>query len=136
MRSRTRSCYRLLATYQLISAFILYADDYLISYRASSLNSRLVHENLWVSKSMTPCLGNRHRSITLLRDNNNTLKTTINNHEEEFFNFLTQQPLHLKSNQHIQHDKHNSIETLTSPTQCYAVDFNDDFVTITIIASH
>lgn len=85
---------------------------------------------------MTPCLGNRHRSITLLRDNNNTLKTTINNHEEEFFNFLTQQPLHLKSNQHIQHDKHNSIETLTSPTQCYAVDFNDDFVTITIIASH
>jgi len=131
VRSRTRSCYRLLATCQIISVLTLNADDYLIGYRASALNSRLVHENLWVSKSMTPCLGNRYKSITLARDNNNTLKTTLDKNEEEFLDFLTQQPLHLKSNQHVLQDKHNSIETLTSPTQCYAVDFNDDFVTLT-----
>lgn len=132
MRSRTRSCYRLFTVYQIISASLaLGADDYLIGYRASSLNSRLTHENLSISKSMTPCIGNHHKSLTLPRDSNDTLKLTLDKHEEEFFDFVTQQPLHLKSNQNIQVQKHTSIDTLTVPTQCYAVDFNDDFVTLT-----
>lgn len=131
MRSRTRNGYVLLTACQIISTLILSADDYLIGYRASSLNSRLVHENLSISKSMTPCTGNHQKSLTLPRDSNDSLKSTLTAHEEEFLDFLTQQPLHLKSNQHVLQDKHNSTETLTSPTQCYAVDFNDDFVTLT-----
>lgn len=131
MRSRTRSCYRLLTAYQIINILTLNADDYLIGYRVSTLNSRLTNENLSISKSMTPCIGNHQKSLTLTRASNDTLKTTLDKNEEEFLDFLTQQTLHLQSNQNIYTQKHTSIDTLTAPTQCYAVDFNDDFVTIT-----
>jgi hypothetical protein len=133
VRSRTRNGYFLLAACQLISTLMLNADDYLIGYRASSHNSRLTHENLSISKSMTPCTGNHHKSLTLPRNPNDSLKSTLTTHEEEFFDFVTQQTLHLKSNQNIQIQKHTSIDTLTVPTQCYAVDFNEDFVTIILL---
>jgi hypothetical protein len=82
---------------------------------------------------MTPCTGNHHKSLTLPRNPNDSLKSTLTTHEEEFFDFVTQQTLHLKSNQNIQIQKHTSIDTLTVPTQCYAVDFNEDFVTIILL---
>lgn len=133
MRSRTRNGYFLLAACQLISTLMLNADDYLIGYRASSVNSRLTHENLSISKSMTACVGNRHDSLTLPRTPNDSLKHTLTEHEEDFFDFIIRQTLHLKSNQNIQAQEHISIDTLTIPIQCYAVDFNEDFVTIILL---
>jgi hypothetical protein len=112
---------------------LLHADDYLIGYRASTLNSRLTHESLSISKSMTPCIGTRQKSLTLARNSNDTLKFTLDKNEEVFFDFVTQQTLHLKSNQNIHIQNHVSIDTLTVPTQCYAVDFNEDFVTLTLL---
>jgi len=82
---------------------------------------------------MTPCVGKHQNTLTLPRNFNDTLKCTLDQNEEEFFDFVTHQVLHLKSNQVIHTQKHASIETLTVPTQCYAVDFNEDFVTITYL---
>jgi hypothetical protein len=82
---------------------------------------------------MTPCLGIRKSTLTLPRQLNEPLEITLKNNEEEFFTFATQQALHLQSHQDIGIQSHNSTETLTLPTHCYAVEFNDDTATITLL---
>jgi hypothetical protein len=108
-------------------------DDFFIGYRVTTQNSQVYHENLSISKSMTPCNGIKTFSLTLPREPNDLLETTLQEHEEDFFTFATHQPLHLQSHQKIESQNQFSTETLTLPTQCYAVDFNDDFVTITLL---
>ncbi len=82
---------------------------------------------------MTPCNGIKTVSFTLPRKLNELLETTLQENEEEFFTFATRQTFHLQSHQNIETKNQFSTETLTLPTQCYAVDFNDDFVTITLL---
>jgi len=133
MRSRTRNRPLLLAAFQLISACALIGDDFLIGYRVTTKNSAVQAEKLSVSKSMTPCAGAKKATLILPRQSNELLETTLKNNEEEFFIFVTQQTLHLKSHQDIGLQAHNSTETLTLPTHCYAVEFNDDTATITLL---
>lgn len=82
---------------------------------------------------MTPCNGIKTISLTLPRKPDEPFETTLQENEEEFFTFATHQTLHLQSHQHIETQQHRSTETLTLQTQCYAVDFNDDFVTMTLL---
>ena len=133
MRSRTRNRPLLLAACQLISACALIGDDFLIGYRITTKNSVVRTENLSISKSMTPCLGMGKNILTLPRQSNELLEVTLKNNEEEFFTFATHQTLHLQSHQDIGIQSHNSTETLTLPTRCYAVEFNDDTATITLL---
>jgi len=108
-------------------------DDFLIGYRVITKNSAVQTEKLSVSKSMTPCTGMKKNSLTLPRQLNELLETTLKNNEEEFFTFVTHQTLHVQSHQAISIQAHNSTETLTLPTHCYAVEFNDDTATITLL---
>jgi hypothetical protein len=108
-------------------------DDFLIGYRITVKNSQATHENLSISKSMTPCNGTKKNSLVLLRNPHESLETTLHQNEEEFFSFVTTQTLHLQSHQNIETQKHSSTETLTLPTHCYAVEFNDDTATITLL---
>lgn len=108
-------------------------DDFLIGYRITTKNSQAAYENLSVSKSMTPCSGTQTISLTLPRKPNDPLLTTLQDNEEEFFSFATQQTVHLQSHQQVETQQHRSIETLTLPTHCYAVEFNDDTATITLL---
>lgn len=133
MRSRTRNHPLLLTVLSLIGATALQGEDYLIGYRITTQNSQIFYEKLSVSKSMSPCKGKKLSSITVTREFNDSLKTTLLQNEEEFFNFAAQQPLHLQSHQNINSDEHLSSETLTLPTKCYAVEFNDDTATITLL---
>ncbi|HEX5670681.1 MAG TPA: hypothetical protein VFX66_04020 [Sulfuricurvum sp.] len=68
--------------------------------------------------------------MSLLRPSNETLQTLLSRHEDEFIEFSTQQSVKLQSNQNITNYRHQSTESLTLPTRCYVVDFNDDSVTI------
>ncbi|MDD2828663.1 MAG: hypothetical protein PHW18_03710 [Sulfuricurvum sp.] len=91
------------------------------------------NETLSISKAMVPCKGNLTSFVRLQRTSDESLKTTIQNHEEEFLSFAMQQPIQLKSNSLISPLFQNSHDTLTLPAQCYAVDFNEDFATITLL---
>ncbi|MFH0709459.1 MAG: hypothetical protein V2A75_04560 [Pseudomonadota bacterium] len=133
MRNRTRNRPLLFAAFQIISACTLIGDDFLIGYRVTTKNSTVQTEKLSVSKSMTPCIGIKKNSIILPRQLNDLLVTTLKNNEEDFFTFVTQQTLHLQSHQNIGIQSQNSTETLTLPTHCYAVEFNDDTATITLL---
>lgn len=133
MRSRTRNRPLLLTVLSLIGALALHGEDYLIGYRLTTQNSQLFHEQLSVSKSMSPCMGEKLSSITVKYDLNDSLKTTLLQHEEEFLTLATQQSLHLKSHQNINAQVHTSRETLTLPTRCYAVEFNAETATITLL---
>lgn len=133
MRNRTRNRPLLLAAFQIISTCMLMGDDFLIGYRVTTKNSTVQAEKLSVSKSMTPCIGAKKNSLTLPRESNELLETTLRHNEEEFFTFVTHQSLHLQSHQIIDEQSHNSTETLTLPTHCYAVEFNDDTATITLL---
>jgi len=78
-------------------------------------------------------MGKKLSYITVPRERDDSLKTTLLQHEEEFLHLATQQSLHLQSRQNINSQEHSSSETLTLPTQCYAVEFNDDTATITLL---
>ncbi|MGZ5209242.1 MAG: hypothetical protein ACXWB0_09520 [Sulfuricurvum sp.] len=133
MRSRTRNRHLLLTILILLGASALHGENYLIGYRLVTQNSQIFHEQLSVSKSMSPCMGGKLSSITVAREHNDTLKTTLLQNEEEFLTLATQQALHLQSHQNISSQQHSSSETLTLPTQCYAVEFNEETATITLL---
>lgn len=133
MRNRTRNRPLLLTAFQIIITCTLIGDDFLIGYRVTTKNSAVQTEKLSVSKSMTPCNGVKKNTLILPRKSNDLLVTTLKNNEEDFFTFVTQQTFHLQSHQVIEEQSHNSTETLTLPTHCYAVEFNDDTATITLL---
>jgi hypothetical protein len=133
VRSSTRNCPLLFSTLQIIFASGLLGDDYLIGYRLTIANSTLHNETLSISKAMIPCKGHSTSTVRLQRTSSESLKTTIQNNEEEFLHFAMQQSMHLKSNTLISSHFQDSQDTLTLPVQCYAVEFNEDFATITLL---
>lgn len=133
MRSGTRNRYFLLTVFTVITASALLGDEYLIGYRLTTYNSTLISDRINVSKSMTHCLGEKKDSLYLPRQPNQTLKSLLNTHEDEFLEFASQQSINLQSHQNISNHSHNSTDSMTLPTRCYVVDFNDDSVTISLL---
>ncbi len=83
---------------------------------------------------MTPCLGKKQESLFLIRHSTTqTLQVLLNSHEDEFIEFVTQQTLSLQSRQNTSNYGHDSRDSVTLPTRCYSVDFNDDSVTISLL---
>jgi len=82
---------------------------------------------------MIPCQGQTDKSLTLTLLTNQTLENLLQENKTLFLETFSDKTLHIQnystqSNLHFQ--EHSS---LTLPTQCYAVEFNQDFVTITHI---
>lgn len=96
-------------------------------------NAAVHYENLSVSKSMTPCQGKRQPSLELERTPHESLQNLLIRHENTFLEYVSSQPLSLKSHQLYTSDTQVSKESLTVPTKCYAVEFNDEFVTISLL---
>ncbi|MDP3266180.1 MAG: hypothetical protein Q8M39_05065 [Sulfuricurvum sp.] len=133
MRSGTRNRPFLLTVFAVISTSALMGDEYLIGYRLITQNSTLISDRVSVSKSMTPCLGIKQESLVLPRKPSQTLQALINSNEDEFIEFATQQTIKLQSHQNISNSGHVSSDSMTLPTRCYVVDFNDDSVTISLL---
>jgi DNA-dependent RNA polymerase auxiliary subunit epsilon len=108
-------------------------DEYLIGYRLAIQNATLITDRITVSKSMTSCLGEKTETLYLPRDSNQTLHTLLKIHEDDFIEFASQQSINLQSRQNISNYTHNSTDSMTLPTRCYVVDFNDDSVTISLL---
>lgn len=133
MRSGTRNRSFLLTVFTVITASALLGDEYLIGYRLTTHNSTLISDRVNVSKSMTKCLGKEQESLTLPRQANEPLQSLLNTHEDEFLEFASQQSINLESRQNISNHGQNSTDSMTLPTRCYVVDFNDDSVTISLL---
>jgi len=82
---------------------------------------------------MMPC-PQKHRSpLTLKRDNNESIETLLIRDRTAFIEYASSQVMQLKSDQTIVGTNIKSLQILTLPTRCYAVEFNDDFVTISLL---
>ena len=133
MRSRNGNRPILYAICAVTSAFSLLADDYLIGYRLTTRNAQSIQESLDISKAMMPC-PQKHRSpLTLKRDNNESIETLLIRDRTAFIEYASSQVMQLKSDQTIVGTNIKSLQILTLPTRCYAVEFNDDFVTISLL---
>ena len=110
----------------------LNADDYYIGYRLSAHNAYIVHESLWVSKAMQPCPHTKNISLTLVKNHpNESLESLLKRQQIPFLEFAAAEELRIKSNDTHTSYRTQTLNTLTIPTRCYAVEFNDDSVTIT-----
>lgn len=95
-------------------------------------NASVQYENLTVSKSMTPCGGIPQTPLVLDRFAHEPLERVLRRHEDEFLSYAADQPFALKSHHTSTPSLQISKESLTLPTQCYAVEFNDEWVTIAL----
>lgn len=90
-----------------------------------------MREELTLSKAMKPCSDTIKSSLILTRAPRESLEALLERQRSEFLEYAA--AFRLKSNQHLQNSQITSLQTLTLPTKCYAVEFNDDFVTISTL---
>ncbi|MDD5716667.1 MAG: hypothetical protein PHW64_02605 [Sulfuricurvum sp.] len=133
MRSRNGNRPFLLKSIGIISTFAFGADNYYIGYRLTAHNSQVFNETLSISKAMQPCSSQPLSSITFDRLQNESLKKVLLREETRFLQFSASQEISIKSNETITPSTMNSQQTLTLPTKCYEVEFNDRSVTITLM---
>lgn len=107
------------------------ADDYYIGYRLVAKDIQPINETLFVSKAMRPCVSiQTPPTLTLKRISNEPLETLIKREQTAFLEFAALHEIHIKNNDQLYASSTHSINSLTLPTRCYAVEFNDEWVTI------
>jgi hypothetical protein len=81
---------------------------------------------------MQPCGSLDNSAILVLKYTpDEKLETVLKREENTFLEFAAYQELHVKSDDHFSVSKSQSLNSLTLPTKCYAVEFNNESVTIT-----
>jgi hypothetical protein len=132
VRSRNGNCPFIFTSLALISTLCAGADNYYIGYRFTSKNTQAINETLSISKAMKPCIRFANSPVLLLkRLPNEKLETLLEREESMFVEFAASQELRVKSNDTLNKSQLQTLNSLTLPTRCYAVEFNDDSVTIT-----
>lgn len=132
MRSRNGNFPFLFSGFTLILSLTIKADDYYIGYRLTAKNIQAINETLSVSKAMQPCGSPDHSAKLVLKYTpDETLEAVLKREETVFLEFASYQELHVKSNDHISVSGTQTLNSLTLPTKCYAVEFNNESVTIT-----
>lgn len=132
MRSRNGNFPFLFTSLALITALSLQADNYYIGYRLTAKNTQAINETISISKAMQPCITfNNSPSLILKRIPNEKLESVLEREENSFLEFASSQELHVKSNDIVSSSNTQSLNSLTLPTRCYAVEFNNESVTIT-----
>ncbi|MFZ2889309.1 hypothetical protein [Sulfuricurvum sp.] len=133
MRSRNGNRSFILTYLTVITTLTFGADNYYyIGYRLTAKNTQAINETLTVSKAMQPCLSFHPSSaITLSRINQESLQTLLQREQSLFLEFTASNELRIKSNDTFTVTHPQTLSSLTLPTRCYAVEFNDESVTIT-----
>lgn len=133
MRSRNGNCPFVFTSLALITTLIHAADNYYIGYRLTTKNAQPIEETFSLSKAMRPCPQNHGSVLSLQRHENESLEMVLNHDRTLFLEYAASQDFRLKSDEKLTSTQLKSIQTLTLPTQCYAVEFNGDLVTITLL---
>ncbi len=108
----------------------LWADEYIISYRAAVKDAVLLNETLNVSRAMQPCSGSAGRSLTLENSADSDLEKILSNDKELLFDYIQRLPIHIIHHGANTRSQNRSVTIMRLPPQCFTVDFNDDFVRI------
>ncbi len=132
MRSRDGSYPQLLSALILVaSSTLLYADAYIISYRAAVKNAQLIHEKLSLSRAMTPCRGTKEQlQLFLPITHSRNLHTIIEQNRDAFFTYMQTQDLHVKSTASNGNNSYSEFTTLTLAPHCFTVTINENFAII------
>ncbi|MEA3523121.1 MAG: hypothetical protein U9R50_09090 [Campylobacterota bacterium] len=134
MRNRNGNCSLLLTLSSLIFfTTLLSAQTYRIGYRVVVKDAILVDETLNISRTMTPCHGKARKALILENTKSNNIHTLLQEHREEFYNYLYRQSLHVRHNNKTTNAIATSLTTLTFPTECFTVDFKGNLAKITLI---
>ncbi len=133
MRSRNGNRPVLFAGIALISTLCIGADHYYIGYRLTTQNAQPVHETFSVSKAMQPCPASELSTLSLRRFPDESLKAVLEREKDTFIEYTLPDAIRIKSTARFLDSDAKTQETLTLPTQCYAVEFNDDSVTISVL---
>jgi hypothetical protein len=81
---------------------------------------------------MSPCLSQNTASIIILkRLPHESLESVLKREQTAFLEFAAFDELRVKSNDSFTTAQIQTLNSLTLPTKCYAVEFNDESVTIT-----
>lgn len=133
MRSRNGNFPFLLTSLALTATLTLKADNYYIGYRLTAKNIQAINETLSISKAMTPCGPLDSSSVLVLAHTpNEKLENILKREETTFLEFAAYQELHVKGDDLVSSSRVQSLNSLTLPTKCYAVEFNNESVTITL----
>jgi len=133
VRSRNGNCPFILTSLALVCTLSYGADNYYIGYRLTAKNIQPINEVFTVSKAMQPCSSHRTSMFQLRRYKDESVKELLEREQSRFIEYAAGEELHIKNNDSITATSIRSLETLTLPTKCYAVEFNGDFVTITLL---
>lgn len=133
MRSRNGNRPFVFTSLALISSLALGADEYYIGYRLVAKNAQPINETLAISKAMRPCIkAAGFATLTLIRKNDESLESLLQREQTAFLEFAALHDVHIKNNETVSLSSIQNINTLTLPSRCYAVEFNDELVTITL----
>ncbi|HEX5329480.1 hypothetical protein [Sulfuricurvum sp.] len=131
MRSRNGNRPFVFTNLALIATLSFGADNYYIGYRFAAKNTQAINETLWVSKAMKPCGKLTDSPLLLLqRSPNERLESLLEREQSKFVEFAAAQELRIKSNDTFSPSQSQTLNSLTLPTRCYAVEFNNESVTI------
>ena len=122
----------LFASFILLSTFA-HADFYYISYKNVVKDFQLYNQKILVSRAMQSCSGTIHQSILFQKDNNDTFEHFIEKKTQNMIDFFNKLGLHVDSNDSFSANNSHTNTTITFFTQCFKVDFNDDFVKISAL---
>jgi hypothetical protein len=93
-------------------------------------NAQPVYEIFSVARAMQPCGGSPFSEITLERSPDEPLRSTLQREQALFLDYALSDTARIKSDAVFSGSLPRTCDTLTLPTRCYAVEFNDRFVTI------
>lgn len=131
MRSRDGDRPLPFAVYALILAPLLWADEYIISYRSVVTDAILIHERLSVSHAMKKCSGDPGPSVFLNNDGKRDLKAIIDQDFDQFFSLMQRTALHIDHRSKSTDAIERSRTVLSMPPQCFTVDINKELVKMT-----
>lgn len=121
-----------ICTIILFSAFSLHADEYLISYRYVVKNAIIYNDSLEISRAMQKCSGTPSKKhISIFVPKKTSFQSFISHNNEKFIDFIHKLGLDVEYRSSNSNYQNRSTTILTLKTQCFKVDFNESFATIT-----
>ena len=138
MRSRNGNCsflrrYSAIILFSLLIPPYIFGNEYYISYRYVVKNGVLFNQSLLISPAMQKCQGSPYKTIVLESFENKKLQEIINLNNEEFINFISSIGLQIEHTEETHNMQNSSTTVLTLKTQCFKVDFNENFVKISAL---
>jgi len=132
LRSRNGNRPFLLTGIALIFSLSWGSEHYYIGYRLATKDIKPFSETFSVSKAMVPCSLHTTGSINLLRHPDEPLVNVLEREKNIFLEYAANTSAYIQSNTALHNAHTQTQEIFTLPTQCYAVEFNDDSVTISL----